>query len=470
MTAWCAENLRDCQAWKDAGLPLSTTSNEAARLFDGTLRQLVAWADCPQLGGLEASGAKLLAADPDCIIGRCLVLGMDALGSSRSVHNDADFAASLDLLVADAEARGNERERLHARAVRQFARGEMAAASALWERVLADWPTDLLAVKFAHDAYFFRGDLTGNLHTMGSVLTRWTADQPAYSFVHGMHAFALEENEKYETAEREARFALEMNPADAWATHALAHCFEMTGRWKEGIAFMARTRADWEPAWLIACHNHWHNALFHLESGEYEVVLDLYDKEIVERTKSKAMLDLVDAASLLQRLEIESVPVGRERWSALVPLAAAHAESHVLAFNDAHLAMVFANAEDFDREFAHARSLQQFVSGAAAENENRRLTEKLGIPICESVVDFRRGEFTDAFDRLYAARHSIREIGGSNAQRDVFTQLALAAGLQSEASGHREMALEMLAERQRAKHGSLVGHRILERHTSERKE
>lgn len=128
------------------------------------------------------------------------------------------------------------------------------------------------------------------------------------------------------------------------------------------------------------------------------------------------MLDLVDAASLLQRLEIEGVHVGRERWAALVPLAVAHMDSHVLAFNDAHLAMIFANAEDFDREFAHARSLQQFVSTTAEENENRHLTEKIGIPICESVVDFRRGEFTDAFDRLYATRQSIQSIGGSNAQ------------------------------------------------------
>uniref|UniRef100_A0A671ELD3 Tetratricopeptide repeat domain 38 n=1 Tax=Rhinolophus ferrumequinum TaxID=59479 RepID=A0A671ELD3_RHIFE len=31
--------LRDCQAWKDAGLPLSTPSNEACKLFDATLTQ-----------------------------------------------------------------------------------------------------------------------------------------------------------------------------------------------------------------------------------------------------------------------------------------------------------------------------------------------------------------------------------------------------------------------------------------------
>uniref|UniRef100_A0A2K6MDL5 Tetratricopeptide repeat domain 38 n=4 Tax=Colobinae TaxID=9569 RepID=A0A2K6MDL5_RHIBE len=35
--------LRDCQAWKDARLPLSTTSNEACKLFDATLTQDSEW-------------------------------------------------------------------------------------------------------------------------------------------------------------------------------------------------------------------------------------------------------------------------------------------------------------------------------------------------------------------------------------------------------------------------------------------
>lgn len=28
---------------------------------------------------------------------------------------------------------------------------------------------------------------------------------------------------------------------------------------------------------MIACHNYWHLALFHLESANYETVLDIYD-------------------------------------------------------------------------------------------------------------------------------------------------------------------------------------------------
>jgi len=65
MGEWCADKLRDCQAWKDEGLEISTTSNECAKYYDATLRQLVSWLDCKQLGGLETTKNKMLEADPD---------------------------------------------------------------------------------------------------------------------------------------------------------------------------------------------------------------------------------------------------------------------------------------------------------------------------------------------------------------------------------------------------------------------
>lgn len=37
-----------------------------------------------------------------------------------------------------------------------------------------------------------------------------------------------------------------MNRFDAWSTHAVAHCMEMTGRAQEGIQFMEATKDDWQ--------------------------------------------------------------------------------------------------------------------------------------------------------------------------------------------------------------------------------
>lgn len=40
--------------------------------------------------------------------------------------------------------------------------------------------------------------------------------------------------------------ALELNRYDAWATHALAHVYEMTGQHEKGIQFMSSTETDWK--------------------------------------------------------------------------------------------------------------------------------------------------------------------------------------------------------------------------------
>lgn len=42
--------------------------------------------------------------------------------------------------------------------------------------------------------------------------------------------------------------------------------------------------------------------------------------EIAKRSQSKFMLDLVDSASLLSRLKMEKIEVGKERWLHLVPV------------------------------------------------------------------------------------------------------------------------------------------------------
>lgn len=65
MGEWCGTNLRDCQAWKDEGLEMTTTSNECAKLYDATLRQLVSWLNCESLGGIDRTKHAMIDADPD---------------------------------------------------------------------------------------------------------------------------------------------------------------------------------------------------------------------------------------------------------------------------------------------------------------------------------------------------------------------------------------------------------------------
>jgi hypothetical protein len=55
---------------------------------------------------------------------------------------------------------------------------------------------------------------------------------------------------------------------------------------------------------MLACHNFWHLAVYWIEKGDYAAALELYDAEIATRMPSGAMPDIVDATSMLYRLEL----------------------------------------------------------------------------------------------------------------------------------------------------------------------
>lgn len=126
---------------------------------------------------------------------------------------------------------------------------------------------------------------------------------------------------------------------------------------------------------MLACHNFWHTALFYVEKGDIEGAVSIYDKycffevtqvntaifsEIGRRGKSGSMLDVVDAASLLLRLEFEGFEVGEHRWQSLVPLVEPHIDDHVLSFNDAHVSMVLTHADE-QLSSKHMDSISRFV-------------------------------------------------------------------------------------------------------------
>ena len=52
---------------------------------------------------------------------------------------------------------------------------------------------------------------------------------PYYGYLLGMGAFGLEEVGEYAEAEKMGRRAVEIEPRDGWAVHAVAHVMQMQG-------------------------------------------------------------------------------------------------------------------------------------------------------------------------------------------------------------------------------------------------
>ena len=88
---------------------------------------------------------------------------------------------------------------------------------------------------------------------------------PGYSSILACRSFAQEEAGNYLAAEPSGRRAIELDPGDLWAAHAVAHVMEMQGRRSEGIQWLTTLAPNWEGAHNLQHHLWWHCALFTLE-------------------------------------------------------------------------------------------------------------------------------------------------------------------------------------------------------------
>ncbi|XGW12334.1 hypothetical protein V3C99_013217 [Haemonchus contortus] len=457
MAAWCAENLRDLEGWKASGLTLSTPSNECAKLFDGALRQIVSWSDCEILGGFIKTLDNMKAADPKAVLPRAFRLGLEGLGTGTCSRVNETYRNNLDQVFADAQTYGNPREVEHAKAVRLWGQGKMREATNIWEGILAEYPTDLMAIKFAHDAYFFMGDGKGKRDSVKAVIPKQKGTEPCYSYLHGMLAFGLEECEQYAEAEKEAVKALNLQRFDCWATHARAHVMLMEGRIDEGIQFMESTVDDWRPGWIIATHNYWHNALYYIEQGNYEAPLAIFDDEVCRRAnKSRSVLDLADAASMLWRLELEGVDVG-DRWQNL-PNMKTHLEDHVTCFNDAHMGAALTRRGDTVEEKQLHDTLVGFAKTSDADNA--KVCQDVGVALYEGMTLYGRGQYDKAAELMLPIRHQVYRIGGSNAQRDIFTQTLIHACIMSTDPAHFQQTPTLIEERSALQDKSPITERL----------
>jgi hypothetical protein len=279
-----------------------------------------------------------------------------------------------------------------------------------------------------------------------------------------MHAFGLEENGAYAAAEDAGRWALALERTDAWAVHAVAHVMEMEGRAEEGAAWLRRREADWAPGELLACHNWWHLALFHLDRGEAEAALAVYDRGV--RPKPGAAppaLELVDASAMLWRLRLAGAEPGPERWAEVAALWAPAAEDGYYAFNDCHAIMAFLGAGRADDA---ERTLRAMERAAAGEGSNAAMTREVGLPFARGLVAFRRGAWAEAASLLAPLPRIAHRFGGSNAQRDVIALTLAEAHLRA---GDAAAAWAMAEARLAAKPDSALARGLAARAAADRR-
>jgi len=344
---------------------------------------------------------------------------------------------SAEALPAD------EREARHVRAVGLLVGGRLRAAARVLEDLAIDHPLDTLALQAGHQTDFLLGDSRMLRDRIARALPAWHTDMPAWHAVAGMLAFGLEETGDYARAERYGRQAVERQPRDGWAQHAVAHVMEMQNRRRDGIAWMRAVPQAWAQDSFLSVHNHWHLALFHLGLDDIDAVLALYDGPVCADAPG-LVFDLVDQSALLWRLHLRGVDVG-SRWQALADRWAPIATTGRYAFNDMHATMAFAAAGRTDLIRAVADAQQAVIAGEGESGaDNAGFTAEVGRAATAAMAAFGDGDYAQTVELLRPIRHITHRFGGSHAQRDVIDLTLIEAAARD---GQQSLADALRAER-----------------------
>ena len=422
------------------GQPISLQSDVARAAWDKTqLAFLAHGAETPMHLG------AVLEAEPEFALGHATKGLFYLLLGRRELYGTAVDALATAKTIA-VQGHVTWRERKFIDALESYLNGAPSQSVAHMEEVLQAHPDDPLAMKLSHAIRFVLGDSIGMRRSLERVIPAYAPDHKARGYLLGCHSFALEETGDYTKAEIAGRQALWLAPDDAWGLHAVAHVYDMTCDAAGGVDWLTGREAAWEHCNNFRYHVWWHKALMHLDLGQVDEVLALYDTQI-RADHTDDYRDISNATSLLSRLEMNGVDIG-DRWEELADISAQRTEDGCLIFADLHYLLALVGGK---RDDAIASMMARLHSDTASPKDEvcQRMADP-GLAAAEGLHAFGEGEYDRAFQHLSLARPSLQLAGGSHAQRDVFERLTIDVGLRA---GRLDAAEAILNERQALRAG-----------------
>ena len=451
--SWFPFHYRDIKAFSDDNLPLSTASNEAAKLFDSAITQLALHDNDPVFGNLEQTLAKLMHADPNFVMGKVMNLSLQLLGENArqkpkllyDVNNFADKAQKSNI---------SSWEKMHLKALRSLVKEDLWSCTRLYDDILFEYPLDSFALTMSYltGLYTAQMDLLRNIPAR--VVTEYSKSDRFYGTVNGKLCFGFEECNQFDEAERAGAIALDHTPNDIWAIHSIAHIKEETQRPRDGLKLLSDTESQWQQRASLVTHVWWHKALFHFQLGEFEEAITNFDDVILPNCKKDPRsFPLTDATSLLMRLQLEPEPIGidlKDRWREVGNMYQniVETDSTMFIFDDFHalIGCLFGNERESASKLLN--SLETFSREAKDEypdNWNGKNMKKYGFQLCLGLKEFAESDYEEAFRLLKPIRFDWQQLmSGSRAQTDLLNQVLIQSAIKS---GNIIGAKKLLKER-----------------------
>lgn len=370
---------------------------------------------------------------------RCALLPLLAANLVLSMYSDEGHRAAKQYLTrAKALARdgadANDRERTWLAATEAWIDGDSDGVLDKLDHLTIHWPRDLLAGKLGQLHAFNRGDAQALLR-FGTRLFDSGRDN---RFVYAMYAFGLVENHRLDEAEGIAQYAISLDRNDPWAHHVVAHCLEARGRLVEGEAFLTAMSDTWERCnSFMYTHNWWHLALFLIDLDRTGEALALYDQRVWGVWKEFCE-DQINAVSLLARLELRGLDVGR-RWTDLAPYLKPRLHEHYSPFLDLQYLYGLARAGERSAVTEMLASLEERAENA--KPFEREAWGDCAVQMAHGLAAHAVGDHAEAASLLGRAMPHVQSIGGSIAQRALFGAIHLDALMRS---GWNDAAIALL--------------------------
>lgn len=412
--------LSDCY-----GLPITTRSREAVQWYDRGVRGILGFrqdaAECFH---------KALALDPDfnmarSHLGMCYFMEETPALMAQARECFTQSCTKMDTLT--------ERERDVLETVLLWAQGKGRESTERMQAAIAARPHEAVLIQRLYFVYFMQGQADKMRDLIASVFPHYDND----GYILGMYSFSLEETRDFARAFELGQKARELNPADAWSLHALAHVSYETGAFLAGTRLVAEGLPLCEDVGLFRTHLVWHLALFLWEQGHYREALDLYHKKFPDLA-NLAPPNFIDVVTLLWRLNLTGQPTPAE-WQALTPSLEQLRAMPTYLFNQMHVALGLTGAKRLDWATAYLDGLRTRV-----RPDRPGVLGEVGVPLVEGLLAHARGDYARAVGCMLPVKDRIVNVGGSHAQREIFLDILADACLQS---GAYDTAVELLEEK-----------------------
>nr|HAT8713993.1 tetratricopeptide repeat protein [Legionella jordanis] len=391
------------------GLEVSTTSVDVINNLDHFYHQI--------LGSGKEAGTILNAVEryPSNI----LLLSYAAAFNLYAQEHAATEVANDYLVQAESLFRSaNLREKLTFQAIKAWSNLEYETALTFFAAIIELFPQDLLALKFAEWLYYCTGQAFQAEQFLALCYRCFKPNENNPYFL-ASFSFALELSGHYQEAKASAEKAISLERNTPWAHHSLAHVYLLQSDIEGGIKVLKDLQPTWEGILpLLRGHNSWHLALFHLANRDESQVMNLYPK--IFGSLPNTALEQLDAISLLWRMDMAGISQ-EQRFRDILPHLGLHPFEQYIGFNNAHFIYCLARAgeeELLKRSLADASD----YANKLPPGYKRDLWQKTASPLLAGIAAFAKGDYSLAADLMATSFPYAFQMGGSDAQNELFTQ------------------------------------------------